>query len=496
MSIQSPEHAAPTVSLLDDLLKLLVDRQASDLHLKPMRPPLLRVNGKLDPIDAPPIDIATISQLLDPIIPEHLRSQLDKHLAIDFGYGVSGVSRFRASIFGQRGTRAAVFRRVPYDFPTLEEWGLPEVLGEFCKLPQGLVLLTGPTGSGKSSTLAAMIRRIADTRHDHIVTIEDPIEFLINDNVASVSQREVGIDTPNFTAALRSVLRQDPDVIMVGEMRDEETIRTVITAAETGHLVFSTLHTNSAMQTIDRIVSQFSETNHRQIRQQLASSLEAVVSLQLVPRADGSGMVAAVEILRRTPPVSKLLLEGELMSLQETIESSVTYHKMQSMVQSLAALVVHGTITREGAAAATVNTSELDLLLRQLGAPDDPSRGPEDDMTEVTSDFSKILELQEIKKNYDDLQLQHRDALAERDRIIADLQLKTSEAADAPVATGSDHQVSELQKENRKLSQQIETDKRESELKISQLTARVQELNSKLKQEPKIEPARRGLFRR
>ncbi len=476
------------------MLRQLVETQASDLHLKPTRPPLMRINGQLTPLDMPALDADTINALLEPIIPEFLRPRLNENMGIDFGYGVSGVSRFRASIFAQRGTRAAVFRRVPYDFPSLEEWGMPNIIGEFCKLPQGLVLITGPTGSGKSSTLAAMIRRIADTRYHHIVTIEDPIEFLINDNLASVSQREIGIDTPNFSIALRNVLRQDPDVIMVGEMRDEETIRTVITAAETGHLVLSTLHTNSATQTIDRIVSGFGEGSHRQVRQQLSSTLEAVVSLQLVPRADGKGMVAAVEILRRTPQISKLILEDELMSLHEAIESSVAFHKMQTMVQSLAALVVHGTITQETALAATVNPSELDLLLRKIGAATSGAEcEPGGAMAEVTSDFSKILELQEVKKHYDDLQRLHTEEITARDQVIVDLRAKIGQVS---ASTGNNAQVAELLSKNQQLAAQFQTCRQEYESKVKRLETRVRDLTAKASEEPAPEPARRGLFRR
>jgi len=478
---------------LDDLLRQLVESQASDLHLKPTRPPLMRVHGQLTPLDMPALDPESITAMLEPIIPAFLRTRLVENMAIDFGYGVAGVSRFRASIFTQRGTRAAVFRRVPYDFPSLEDWGMPPVLTEFCKLPQGLVLITGPTGSGKSSTLAAMIRRIADTRCHHIVTIEDPIEFLINDNLATVSQREIGIDTPNFSTALRNVLRQDPDVIMVGEMRDEETIRTVITAAETGHLVFSTVHTNSATQTVDRVVSGFNDSNQRQIRQRLASTLEAVISLQLVPRANGKGLVAAVEILRRTPQISKLILEGELLSLYEAIEGSVAFHKMQTMVQSLAALVVHGTITPETARAATVDPGELDLLLTKIGAATSGAeRQPGDAMAEVTSDFSKILELQEVKGQYDDLQRLHNEEIAARDRVIVDLREQIGQASAAPRGGEQD---TDLRSKNEQLTQQFKASREEYESKVKRLETRVKELTAKAS-EPAPESPRRGLFRR
>jgi len=488
-----PVATAAGTSLLDELLRGLVDSQASDLHLKPGRPPLVRVNGLLAPLDMTVLDPDTIVQMLDPVIPEFLRTRLEEELAIDFGYGVPGVSRFRASVFCQRGTRAAVFRRVPFDFPSLDDWGLPTVLSEFCDVNQGLVLVTGPTGSGKSSTLAAMMQRVANNRHHHIVTIEDPIEFLINDNLGSVSQREIGIDTPNFSAALRNVLRQDPDVIMVGEMRDEETIRTVITAAETGHLVFSTLHTNDAVQTIDRIITTFPENNHRQLRQQLAACLEAVVSLQLVPRVDGGGMVAAVEILRRTPQVSKLILEGDYQALHEAIEGSVAYHKMQTMNQSLAALVVHGTITRETAMSSTTNAGDLDLLLRQIvGAGGGGREG--DAMAEATSDFSKILKLQEVQKHYDDLQARHAEELAARDHEIAQLRQQLAGVS----GQNNEEQLAALQQENARLTAQLKAYRDEYEAKLERLNARLKSMQAAANKGGTAAPQTKksGLFRR
>ncbi|MDB4324882.1 PilT/PilU family type 4a pilus ATPase [bacterium] len=350
---------------IDDLLRFMVEQDASDLHLKPRRPPLVRMNGKLLPLKMEPLAPDAIPRLLEPVITERQATKLEDELSIDFGYSVGGLSRFRCSVFHQRGTLSAVFRRVPFDFRSLDDWGLPEVLKEFTRLPQGLVLITGATGSGKSSTLAAMMRLVTQTRLVHVVTIEDPIEFLLNDNKGSVSQREVGTDTPSFEQALRNVLRQDPDVIMVGEMRDATTIQTVLTAAETGHLAFSTVHTNSATQTLDRIIDSFPEGNHRQIRLQLASVLEAVVSLKLVERKDEQGLVAAVEIMRRTPRVAKLIQEGNLEALDEEIEGSVSYYKMQSMNQSLAALVANGVVDYETALSTSSNPGDLDLILRK-----------------------------------------------------------------------------------------------------------------------------------
>ncbi len=459
---------------IDDLLRFMVQQEASDLHIKPMRPPLLRIKGKLLPLKADPLPPDLIREMLHAILTDRNREALESGLAVDFGYSLAGISRFRASVFHQRGTLSGVFRRVPFDFPTLEEWGLPEVLRETATLPQGLVLITGPTGSGKSSTLAAIMRLISDTRLVHLVTIEDPIEFLLKDNLAAVTQREVGTDTPSFSAALRNTLRQDPDVIMVGEMRDRTTMETVLQAAETGHLVFSTLHTNSATQTIDRIIDQFPSDQQRQIRQQLSAVLQFVVSLRLVERADESGMIAAVEILRQTPRVSKLIAEGNLDALQEEIENSVSYHRMQSTNQSLASLVLHEAVRKETALEVSPNPGDLDLLLRKLTYS--AEHGEEGtDMAETLSDFSKILELQEIKKAYDELQDSVRQQFQERDEEIERLREELAGArGQAPEAAG---EADRLRAENERLAGQIQVIRQEYDAKIERLNARIKDLS-------------------
>ncbi len=486
---------------IDDLLRFMVQQQASDLHIKPMRPPLMRLGGKLLPLKTEPLKPEVISQLLDAIVPEQLRPVLESQQAIDFGYSLAGLSRFRASVFQQRGTRSAVFRRVPFDFPTLEDWGLPPVLTQFATLPQGLVLITGPTGSGKSSTLAALIRLIATTRLVHIVTVEDPIEFLLSDGVGAVTQREVGTDTPSFAIALRNALRQDPDVIMVGEMRDAATMQTVLTAAETGHLVFSTVHTNSAVQTIDRIVDSFPEGNHRQIRQQLAAVLQAVVSMKLVERADGKGLVAAIEILLRTPRVSKLILEGNLEALEEELENSVSYHKMQSMNQSLAALVVNRVVSLEAALASSTNPGDLDLILRKLlyaaGAKDAQEAQEDGAVTEPLSDFSKIFELQEIKKAYEEQEERHRGELTEREAEIARLEQQVR--SQQTEGSGTSDEAARVQAEHDRMAQQLQLVRQEYEAKIERLNARIRELSgnaARPAQPAAAESERRGFFRR
>lgn len=481
---------------IDDLLRFMVKQEASDLHVKPMRPPLLRVGGKLLPLKTDPLQPDTLREMLHSLLTERMRKTLEERMAVDFGHSVPGVSRFRATVFHQRGTLSAVFRRVPFDFPSLEDWGLPAVLQELTHLPQGLVLITGPTGSGKSSTLAALMRNVVNSRLVHLVTIEDPIEFLLKDNLGAVTQREVGTDTPTFADALRNALRQDPDVIMVGEMRDHETIQTVLTAAETGHLVFSTVHTNSAAQTIDRIIDIFPEGSHRQIRQQLAQVLQAVVSLKLVERAEGSGLIAAVEILRTSPRVQKLVAEGNLDALEEEIENSVSYHRMQSMNQSLAALVLRGAILRETALAVSNRPGDLDLMLRKfLFASESGAEFEGDTMAEPLSDFSKILELQEIKKLYDEAQDRHAGDLAERDAEIARLRAELSSRDDGRASAGNEADA--LRAENERLTRQGQLLRQEYEAKLERLNARIRELTTVPTAAVAAEPGeRKGFFRR
>jgi twitching motility protein PilT len=482
---------------IDELLRFMVQQEASDLHLKPMRPPLLRIKGKLLPLKSDALHPDLIREMLLGLLNERMRKQLEENCAIDFGHSVPGVSRFRASVFMQRGTLSAVFRRVPFEFPSLEDWGLPPVLTELTKLSQGLVLITGPTGSGKSSTLAAMMRMIINTRLVHLVTIEDPIEFLLRDNLGAVTQREVGTDTPGFAAALRNALRQDPDVIMVGETRDLPTIQTVLTAAETGHLVFSTVHTNGAAQTIDRIIDQFPEGNHRQIRQQLATVLQGIISLKLVERADGAGLIAAVEVLRQSPRVSKLIMEGSLEALEEELESSVTYYKMQSMNQSLAALVLRGAVSRDTALNISTRPGDLDLMLRKFLYASDAAAATAaehgDPMADPLSDFSKILELQEIKKLYDELQDRHRQDVKDRDEEIA--RLRAEQTRYEARETGSE--LDSLRAEVERLGKQAQLLRQEYEAKIERLNARLREHPSGAMASPTAgaDPGK-GFFRR
>ena len=485
----------------------MVSQKASDLHLKPMRPPLLRLEERLLPVKSNPLSPQDIEKLILAVLTPKHKAHLDKRLYVDFGYSLAGVSRFRATVFYQRGTLSAVFRRIPFDFPSIEDWGLPHVLYQFCYLPQGLVLVTGPTGSGKSSTLAAMVLEISNHRPLHLVTIEDPIEFLFRDSMAAITQREIGEDAHSFAQALKNTLRQDPDVIMIGEMRDSETIMTAMTAAETGHLVFSTLHTNSAAQTIDRIIDSFPEGQHRQIRIQLSQVLKGIISLKLVPRCDQTGLIAAVEILRDNPKIQKSILEGSIQEIDEEIEKSVSYYKMQSMNQSLISLVLNGAIRKETALAASTNSGELDMELRKFlyqvehgiqeeGSEDwhMPSEKKEGDMAEPLSDFSKIVELQEIKKLYDEARDRHGRELSEKDEAIQnleeDVRTKTDEIANLA------SQLQTANQEREKLKQQVTFTKNELEQKITRLQERIQQLTAPPSTQTAEKAKQGGFFRK
>jgi twitching motility protein PilT len=459
---------------LDTLLKLMTSKGASDLHLKPTRPPLLRIDGRLMPVESEPLRPEDIEEMLLAILTPAQKARLEERQAVDVGYGVSGLARFRGNLYMQRGTMAASFRRIPYEIQPVENLELPDHLLELCKLNQGLVLVTGPTGSGKSTTLAALIQHISKTRPVHVITIEDPMEFLFTDDVASISQREVGTDTTDFTEALRNAVRQDPDVIMVGEMRDRETISTVITAAETGHLVFSTLHTNSATQTIDRILDTFPADQQAQVRAQLALVLKAVVSMQLVGRADG-GRVPALEIMRASPKVSKMIEAGETAGLLEEVEGSVRYYRMQSMNQSLLALLAHGTITYQEAMTESPDPEDLSLKLRKM-FPQIEERGG--DMSPATSDFSQILELQEYRRLYEEQEEKGRARLAQKDEQLAHFQ-EELQSRDAQLEELRGR-LQEAADERERMKGDYARLRQEAQEKIDKLMERIKELNQKL----------------
>jgi twitching motility protein PilT len=470
-----PEHA-PTFSL-NDLLVYMAKQQASDLHLKPMRPPLMRVQGKLIPVKTEPLKPADLEKMLLPILNKAQREKFDSVQSVDFGYGVPGVARFRANLYMQRGTVGAVFRRIPIQVVGIDSLELPIAVKELAHIPDGLVLVTGPTGSGKSTTLAAMISDIAEHEPLHIVTIEDPIEFLFIDKVAAISQREVGTDTPNFKEALRNSMRQDPDVIMVGEMRDVETMQTVLTAAETGHLVFSTLHTNNAAQTIDRVIDAFPADQHKQIRSQLSLVLRGIISLKLVKTKDGK-QTAAVEILKNTPQIAKMIEEGHSKDILEAMESSVGLYRMQSMNQSLIALLVHQKITYEDAMALASDPDDLSLKLRKLFPQIEERVREGGEMAPSYSDFSQITELMDIKRLYEEQEVQWRQRLVDKDEAIEnlkhDLEWRSQQTNQQQTAfAAKDEEIARLRSEMDRL-------RSDAQAKITQLQERIKELNQKL----------------
>jgi twitching motility protein PilT len=460
---------------LDDLLRLMTDQGASDLHLKPTRPPLLRINGRLMPLKSEPLTPQVISGMVEAILSPQQKARLEQSMSVDLGYGVHGLARFRGNIYLQRGTLAAAFRLIPFNIKEIHELELPEVLLEFCELPMGLVLVTGPTGSGKSTTLASLIKYVSQRRPAHVITIEDPIEFLFSDAAASISQREVGTDTMAFSDALRNAMRQDPDVIMVGEMRDPETVATVITAAETGHLVFSTLHTNNAPQTVDRILDTFPPSQQGQVRTQLSQVLKGVVSMKLVERRAGDGLVAAMEIMRASPKIAKMIEKGETSEMLEEIESSVGYYRMQSLNQSLLALLVHGTISYEEAMRESADPEDLSLKLRKM-FPNLETRGGT--MSPSTADFSEIVELQQFKKLYEEQEEKQKLQLGEKDSQIGHLQQEISLREER--LRESDQRLADLRLEVEKTQGDYKRLKEEAQQKIEKLMERIKELNQRL----------------
>ncbi len=352
---------------VDDILRRTVEMDASDLHLAPGLPPIARVYGDLVPLDdLPRLTPDDIRDLLFPVLKPYHREELESSWELDFSHSVPGVSRFRGNAMRQRSSLAVVFRLVPWEIPELDELGLPDVLKDLARLPRGLVLITGPTGSGKTTTLAGMTGLINNERSVNIITIEDPIEFLHTHKKAIIKQREVGSDTHSFVEALRHALRHDPDVILIGEMRDRDSIGIALTAAETGHLVLSTLHTQTAPLAVHRIIDSFPEAMRSQIRHQLAGSLQGVVAQQIIPRSDGDGRVVAAEVLMSTAAVRNMIREGkehQIYSVMQTGRNS----GMQTMDHALADLCRRGLIDRSVAVSHCVDKAELDRALNQGG---------------------------------------------------------------------------------------------------------------------------------
>ena len=358
---------------LKEILKVAVKGGASDIHLKMGLPPLFRVDGALVPLrDGERITLEEIKAMAFSMMNPVQKARFEEQREADLAYGIAGLGRFRVNVFQQRGAIGIVLRVIPFGVKTVEELNLPEVVKTISQEHRGLILVTGTTGSGKSTTLAAMIEQINSERTSHIMTIEDPIEFLIRDRRSIVNQREIGVDTHSFANALRGALRQDPDVILVGEMRDFETIETALTAAETGHLVMSTLHTLDATETINRIISVFPPYQQKQVRLQLSTVLKAVISQRLVPRADGKGRVPALEILVSTGLVRELIADKDrTKELSDAINKGYTTYGMQSFDQSLMHLVKEGLVTYEEALKNVSNPDDFALRYRGIDSTSD-----------------------------------------------------------------------------------------------------------------------------
>jgi twitching motility protein PilT len=349
---------------IDELLRLTAEKNASDLHLRVPGPPVLRIDGVLEPQEQlPRLRPTDIEEVFTQITSEQRRKKFRQELELDFVYSVSGLARFRVNVMQQRGTMSIAFRRVPFTVPTIDEMGLPQICKDLVLKPRGLALVTGPTGSGKSTTLAAMIDHLNATERRNVITIEDPIEYLHQNKKCIIAQRDLGEDTWSFAGALVHTLRHDPDVILVGEMRDLDTIRTAITAAETGHLVLGTLHTVDAVQTVDRIIDAFPPEHQHQIRLQLSQVLESVLSQTLLPRASGTGRIAAFEILLATAAVRNLIRTSKTYELPSVMQLG-SEENMQTLNQALARLVRSNTVTLQDALAKSSDVKQLQRLIQ------------------------------------------------------------------------------------------------------------------------------------
>jgi twitching motility protein PilT len=362
---------------MHQLLKTLVDQGGSDLHVTTNSPPQIRIDGKMVPLQLPPMTAAETKQLIYGVLTENQKHRLEETLEVDFSFGVKGLARFRANVFFQRGAVAGAFRTIPWEMRNFRDLGLPDVVSTLCDKPRGLILVTGPTGSGKTTTLAAMLDKINSERHEHMVTIEDPIEYLHSHKKCLVNQRELHADTHSFTNALRSVLRQDPDVVLIGEMRDLETIESALRIAETGHLTFATLHTNSAAQTINRIIDVFPAHQQSQIRTQLSFVLEGILCQSLLPRATGHGRALALEILVPNSAIRNLIREDKIHQIYSAMQTGQTQFGMQTFNQSLATLYYKKQISLPLALSMSSHPDELqDMINRGAGINAVPGASP------------------------------------------------------------------------------------------------------------------------
>jgi len=350
---------------LSDLLKKMLEMNGSDLHITTNSPPQVRVHGHLTPLDMPPLTPAETKQLAYSVLTDAQKHRFEENLELDFSFGLKGLARFRGNCFNQRGATGAVFRVIPFEIKSFQQLALPAVVAKLCERPRGLVLVTGPTGSGKSTTLAAMIDKINTDRHDHIITIEDPIEFVHQNKNCLVNQREVHADTKSFTDALRAALREDPDVVLIGEMRDLETIEAALRIAETGHLTFGTLHTNSAASTINRVIDVFPSHQQSQIRAQLSLVLEGILCQALLPKPGGQGRCMAMEILVPNAAVRNLIREDKIHQVYSAMQAGQDKFGMQTFNQSLASLYFQKQITLETAVQRSSIPDELNEMINR-----------------------------------------------------------------------------------------------------------------------------------
>lgn len=349
-----------------DLLKIMIEKGASDLHITTGSPPRMRVDGKLIPIDAPQLNPPDTKALCYSILTDSQKHKFEENNELDLSFGVKGLSRFRGNIFMQRGAVAGAFRTIPFEIKTFQDLGLPEIVNDLVKKPSGLILVTGATGSGKSTTLAAMVDRINSERYDHIITVEDPIEYLHGHKNCLINQREVNADTSSFKMALRYILRQDPDVVLIGEMRDLETIEAALTVAETGHLTLATLHTNSSVQTINRIIDVFPPHQQEQIRVQLSFVLEAILSQQLIRKKSGKGRCLAIELMVPNPAIRNLIREDKIHQIYSSMQTGQSKFGMQTMNQSLAEAYTKGFISYEDALSRSSVPDEMITMLQRM----------------------------------------------------------------------------------------------------------------------------------
>jgi twitching motility protein PilT len=361
---------------MHQLLKTLVDQGGTDLHITTNSPPQIRIDGKMVPLQLSPLSASETKQLVYSVLTDTQKHRLEETLELDFSFGVKGLARFRANVFYQRGATAGAFRTIPWEMRSFKDLGLPDVVAQLCDKPRGLILVTGPTGSGKSTTLAAMLDKVNAERHEHIVTIEDPIEYLHSHKRCLVNQRELHADTHSFGNALRSVLRQDPDVVLIGEMRDLETIESALRIAETGHLTFATLHTNSAAQTINRIIDVFPAHQQSQIRAQLSFVLEGILCQSLLPRATGQGRVLALEIMVPNSAIRNLIREDKVHQIYSAMQTGQAQFGMQTFNQCLATLYFKKQITLQLALSMSSNPDELqEMINRGTGLVTAPGAG-------------------------------------------------------------------------------------------------------------------------